>query len=287
MNLRTISLLLALLGAFALAGCSEHDATTPGASALTTVEKDAAEAIATDLGTDDGGLMDQLSDAVDFAGSVDLMVKSDGECEGLRNAVYDDATGTWTITIERERGEIDGVPYASFTRVYTLRFLDADGNPQERYLVDESVANTMEFNIVSGDGLHRTFRVEHTLDELVGQFVITDTHTDLVTINGTYLRSGSHHLDNDRFTRDHVSTLNLELVDVQAPRGAARDLSEAVSGTVTGTYEATITFVRGDDYTEREIYREFTVDLGDGEAVMQMSQERYRARLKTGELVDE
>jgi len=287
MNLRTISLLLALLGAFVLTGCSENDATTPGASAPVTAEKDAAEAIATDLGTDDGGLIDQLSDAVDFTGGVDLGAKSEGECEGLRDAVYDDVTGTWTITIERERGDIDGVPYASFTRIYTLRFLDALGDPQERYLVDESFANTIEFNIVSGEGLHRTRRVEHTLDELTGQFVITDAHTDMVTINGTYLRSGSHHLENRRFTRDHASTLNLELIDVQAPRGSARDLSEAVSGTVTGTYEATITFVRGDDYTEREIYREFTVELGDGEAVVQMNRNRYRARLKTGELVGE
>ena len=287
MNPRTITLLLALLGAIALTGCSDNDATTPDASVPATAEKDAAAVIATDLGSDDGGLVDQLSDAVAFAGGVDLGAKDSGDCEGLRDAVYDDATGTWTITIERERGDIDGVPYAAFSRVYTLRFLDAEGNPQERYMVEGSAANTIEFNIVSGDGIHRTFRVEHTLDPLEGQFVITDANTDLVTINGTYLRSGSHHLDNDRFTRDHVSTLNLELIDVKAPRGAARDLSEAISGTVTGTYEATITFVRGDDYTEREIYREFTIELGSGDAVMEMNQHRYRARLKTGELVDE
>jgi hypothetical protein len=58
---------------------------------------------------------------------------------------------------------------------------------------------------------------------------------------------------------------------------------------VTGTYAALITVQRGDDYTEREILREFTVELGDGEGLMTMEHNahRYRARLRTGELVGE
>jgi hypothetical protein len=284
MKFRTLTLMVAALGLLALVGCSEDDATSPGASTLATADKDAAEAIATDLGSDDGGLVDQLSDAVDFAGGIDLGAKAAGECEGLRDAVYDDATGTWTITIERERGEVGDVPYAAFTRVYTVRFLDAAGEPQERYDVDGSLANTIEFAIVSGSGLHATRRVEHALDALEGQFVIADAHTELVTINGTYLRSGTHSLANDRFSREHSGTLTLALTDVVAPRGAGRDLSAAVSGTVSGTYEATITVTRGDDYTEKEIYREFTVELGDGDAVMEMNRKQYRARLKSGEL---
>lgn len=288
MNVRTLTLMVALLGLIALAGCSENDATNPAATntaSLATADKDAAEAIATDLGSDDGGLVDQISDAVSFAGGVDMIAKSgDRQCEGLRDAAYDETTGTWTITIERERGEVDGVPYASFTRVYTVRFLDELGEPQMRYDVDGSLANTIEFNIVSGSGTHITRRVVHNLDELTGAFVVTDAHTDLVTINGTYLRSGTHSMSNDKFSREHASTLNVELIDVMAPRGSERDMSAAVSGTVTGTYEALITVTRGDDYSEKEIYREFTIELGDGDGVMEMSKKQYRLRLKTGEL---
>lgn len=286
MNVRTLFLMFTLLAAFALAGCSD-DTNTPEAIGIVSAEKDAAETIATDLGADDGGLVDQLTDAVSFAGGVDLSLKSADECEGLREADYDAATGTWTITIVRERGDPESLPYASFTRVYTLRFLDEMGEPQEHYMVDGEAARTIEFAIVSGEGEHLTMRVEQELLELAGQFVITDAHTDVVTINGTYTRSGVNELETDRFERTHTSTLNLALIDVVAPRGVGRDLSEAVSGTVTGTYEATITVTRGDDYSEREIYREFNIELGDGEAQVFMNRDRYRVRLKTGELIEE
>ena len=286
MNAKTLSLMLVLLIALALGGCSGDDPAAP--TATITAEKDAATAIAADLGADDGGLMDQLGDAVGFAGGADMFAMHGG-CEGLRNAVYDDATGTWTITVERERGDPDGVPYASFLRVYTLRFLDADGLAQQRYVVESDTARTIEFAILSGEGLHRTLRLEQTLLSLEGEFAVTNAHEPLVTINGWYARSGRNVLEVPRFLRTHDSTLQLELIDVVAPRGAGRDLAEAVSGTVTGTYEALITVTRGDAYTEREILREFTVELGDGEGLMTMarSAHQYRARLRTGELVGE
>jgi len=283
MSAKSIILVLAVL---AFAGCSsDNDPSAP--SQTYTAEKDAAAAIAADLGADDGGLVDQLSDAVGFAGALDVAAKSG--CEGMRDAVYDEATGTWTITIERERGVPDGVPYASFTRVYTLRFLDADGVPQMHYLVDGVAARTIEFAILSGSGVHRTFRVEQNLLALEGEFIITNADQELVTVNGWYLRSGSNLLEAPRFRRTHESTLQLTLADVVAPRGAGRDLAAAVSGTVSGVYDALITIERGDAYTEREIHREFTITLGDGEGLMTMARtgNRYRAQLRTGELVGE
>ncbi len=289
MTTRTLTaLLLTLFGLLALAGCSSDDPASPAVTAGVTAESDAAATIAADLGADDGGLIDQVNDAVTFAQGFDPSAKSGG-CEGLRDAVYDEETGTWTITVERERGDPDGVPYAAFTRVFMVRFLDAEGLPQMRYLEDGTAAVTIEFGILSGTGVRRTQRMEHNLLSLESAFVVTDADQDLVTINGTFARSAGTVLTNPALVRTHDSTLQLELMDVVAPRDAGRDLSLAVSGTVTGVYDALITFTKGDDYREREIHREFTVVLGDGEGAMTMGQTRnqYRLRLKTGELVGE
>jgi hypothetical protein len=280
---------LALLG---LAACSSDDPATPAAADLATAEKDAAATIAADLSSDQGGLLDQLGDAVLFAGGFDPALKFDREppadCEGLRDAVYDSASGTWTITIDRERGDPEGVPYHAFSSVFTVRFLDADGDAQMHYLSEDSVAaSTIEYAILEGTGVHRTRRGERELLSLVASFVITDADSEFVTVNGTYARSAAANHVNPRFERTHESTLQLELIDVVAPRGAGRDLAQAVSGTVTGTYDALITVTRGDDYLEREIHREFTITLGDGECLMDMNHHRYRARLHDGELIEE
>lgn len=289
---RLIILMLAAVGLLLLAGCSEDDPaapTDPAPTTSATAEKDAAATIAADLGADQGGLVDQIADAVGFAGQVGLADKSGGECEGMRNAVYDSTTGTWTITIDRERGDPEGYPYGSFTRVFTVRFLDAEGQPQMRYLEQGTAAATIEYAILSGTGVRRTRNMEHNLLSLEAAFVITGADQDLVTINGTWARSAGTLLENPRLVRTHDSTLQLELIDVVAPRGAGRDLAQAVSGTIVGVYDALITVTRGDDYLEREIHSEFTIVLGDGEGMMTMdgSRNRYRARLMTGELVEE
>ncbi len=287
-SIRLIFLMLAALGLLALAGCSSDDPATPAASSAVTAEKDAAEAIAADLSADDGGLLDQVADAVGMAGGINLALKA-SDCEGLRDAVYDETTGTWTVTVERERGDIDGVNYAAFTRVFTVRFLDADGVPQMHYMEDGVAAVTIEFAILSGSGVHRTQRMEQNVLSLEAAFVITGTDQDLVTINGTWARSAGTVLTNPQFVRTHDSTLQLELIDVVAPRSVDHDLAQAVSGTITGVYDALITVTRGDVYDEREIHREFTIDLADGEGMVTMDRTRnqYRARLKTGELIEE
>jgi len=281
---------IAALGLLALAGCSSDDPAAPAASTLATAEKDAAAQVAADLAEDQGGLVDQLGDAVLFAGGFDPALKTaDPVCDGLREADYDSTTGTWTITIERERGFPDGTPYHAFTRVFTVRYLDADGLAQMHYFSPDSVpASTIEFAILSGTGVHRTLRLDRQLLSLEASFVITNADSEYVTVNGTYDRAASADFTNPRFERTHDSTLHLELVDVMAPRRPTRDLADAVSGTVNGVYDATITVTRGDDYREQEIHREFSITLGgDGECGLHMGGHLYRARLRTGELIDE
>ncbi len=284
-SLRTI--LIALLAIVALlAGCGDDSTTAPNSPPLT-ADKDAAEAVAADIGSENGGLTDQLADlSISLDG---LNAAKDGPMipqNGFATRDYDETSGTWTVTIDRERGDPEGTPYHSFNRVYTLRFLDLDGESMQYRVVDEDTASTVEFNIVSGSGDHRTRRMERTLTELTGSLVVTNVNTEIVTVNGSYHRAAGHHLETPVFSRTLDGVLDFELIDVMLPRGARHNHAAAISGTITGTFVADITIERGDVYTVEHIDREFTIVLGEGEGDMLMNGRRYRLNLHQGELID-
>lgn len=287
MNRNSTLLSLALLLALALVGCSSDDPVSPtvGVPAATSATTDAAEAVAADLGDDNGGLVDQLSDAV--AAVETLGAAKDRVDHPFADSVYDDETGTWTVTVDRERESPNGFHSATMHRVYTVRFLDEAGEPMMYRVVDADTARTVEFDIVEGSGSHVNRRLSRTLNSLTGSFVIENVNTEMVTVNGTYARSATHHLETPRFSRTMDGTMSLALIDVVLPRAARRDLDQAVSGTLEGTITATITVERGDDYFEREIDESFTVILGDGEGDLELGGRRYRTNLCYGELIDE
>ncbi len=265
-----------------LAGCGD-DPVTP-ADTYATADADAAGIVAADIANDNGGMTDQIADLSAAVGGLD----ADKALPGPRfhDAVYDELTGTWTLTVERERGDSEGTPYAAITRVYTLRFLDAVGQPQQFRVVGGDTARTVEFNIVSGTGTHRTRHFEQNLDALSAAFVVTGVNTDLLTVNGAYSRDASNRFETPRFVRTLAGEFDAQLIDVTVPRGAGHDFSQAVSGTMTGTYVADITVERGEDYSERHIERSFTITFGEGEASINLNGHHYGAHMNTGELND-
>jgi hypothetical protein len=276
--------LLALFAlALMLAGCGSDDPASP-ADNDATANGDAAGIVAADVANDNGGMTDQVADLAVAVGG--LEADKTLPAGRFHDAVYDALTGTWTLTVQRERGEPDGTPYAAITRVYTLRFLDAVGQPQQFRVVGGDTARTAEFDIVSGTGTHRTHRFEQNLDALSGAFVITHVNTDLLTVNGVYSRDASNRFETPRFVRTLTGEFDAELIDVTVPRGAGHDFSQAVSGTITGTYVADITVERGNDYFERHIDRSFTITFGAGEASIDLGGQHYSANLATGELAD-
>ena len=286
---RKHSILLILLALFALlVGCSDDTVTPQGTTDTVTADKDAAEAVAADVGADDGGLTDQLEDlaiSIDGLGSAkaaNAMVPANG----FASRTYDELTGVWTIVIDRERGLPEGVPYASIERTYTMQFLNDLGEPMQYCVVDGDTASSMEFVIVSGTGLHRTRRLEQHLDALSGAFTVTGLNQALVTVNGSYHREAGNSLETPVFARTLDGVLDMDVIDVVMPRGPRQNFSAAVSGTLEGTFTADITITRGDDYTEQHIEREFSIVLGDGEATMAMNGSVYRMNLNLGELND-
>jgi hypothetical protein len=277
------AMILALSLTAMLTGCSSDDPAAPAASTAT-VDQDAADAMAADLAADSGGVTDQIADlstAIASLGAAKTVIH-----ERFHETVWDDATGTWTITVSRERGDPAGTPYGSMSRTYTLRLLNAMGEPQQYRIVGADTARTAEFAIVSGTGLHRTLLREHTLDELTGAFTVTGVETDLLTVNGAYHRAASNRLETLRFVRTLTGALDVELSDVTVPRALGVDFGAAVSGTIAGTYVADITVTRGDEYRERHIERDVVIVLGNGEATINCGGGAFRALLGTGELAD-
>jgi hypothetical protein len=285
-GLTLLALLLTLSLSVLLAGCGSDDPASP-IDTTATVNEDAAQAVASDVATDSGGVSDQLADlSMAIGGLGGAKSAPDGEfVQGrFRESVYDEITGTWTVTVAREQGFPEGTPYHAMSRVFTLRLLNAAGQPQQYRVVGADTAVTAEYNIVSGTGIHRTQRRTHNLDELSGEFLVTGVNSDMLTINGTYLRGASHSLETPRFSRTLVGVLDVDLIDVTVPRIMGANFNSAVSGTITGTWVADITVTRGDDYMEQHVEREITIVLGDGEAEINCGGGAFRALLGTGEM---
>lgn len=288
--LRLTTCLLALSLAALLAGCSSDDPISP-ADTTATVDKDAAQAVAADVATDSGGVTDQMNDVamvLDALGGAKAMVPGHPDTSWVRDrfreAIYDSLTGTWTITVAREIGFPEGTPYHAMSRVFTLRLLNAGGQPQPFRVVGEDTATTAEYAIVSGTGVHRTLLREHNLNELNGSFTITGLDEDLLVINGSYHRDASHALEAPRFSRTLDGVLDAVLTDVTMPRVPRSTFCDAISGTITGTWVADITVTRGEDYSEQHVERDITIVLGGCEAEIHCGGGLFRAPLGTGQI---
>lgn len=287
---RFAHLLLPALAALALVACQNDDPVSSNDSLNAT--EDAAESIASAVGADNGGATDQLSDVIELAGASGLQKPaevllgkySEPNTIASIDTSYDPVTGTWTLRLERERGNPNGIPYAEISRTYTYQFLNKTGQPQKYWKVGADTAYTIKFNIVEGTGTHRTRRLSQQLTGLSGSFTATGVNTRLVTINGTYFRSAVDTVTTRNAVRTLDHALNLTFTNVQGPRGSRLELSRKISGTVSGTYTAKVTFQRGESYGETTINRSFTINLGGGNATLNISGKNFEADLTSGEL---
>jgi hypothetical protein len=145
----------------------------------------------------------------------------------------------------------------------------------------------MIFRILYGRGYHRTpFRV-HRLDSLAGDWVVTNLNTPVVTVNGTYYRSGTDTLRTRNAERTHDNALSATFINVTRPRRGLAGTTDAISGTITGTYTATITFTNGDLYKERTVNKSFTIDLSGADAEINIEGRRFHSTWQRGEMQGE
>lgn len=267
-----------------LTGCSKDSPVDPTPTSGISAGSDAAESVAGAIGEQSGGMMDQVGDVIDLTRSITLGKASADDFIDQREATYDEATGTWTLVLQRERGVPGQVPYGYWERTFTFQFLNATGQPQKLYVTAGDTARTINFNIVDGDGYHKNRRVAHDLKELQGAFIVTDANKPMVTVNGTYHRAAVDTISTKNFTRTSDHVLDLTLTDLVGPRNSRRDLEQKVSGTISGTFHADIVFDGKRGYAEKTVDEEIYIVINNGQADIQVNGENYTGDLETGQI---
>jgi len=280
------SLLFIVVSALLLLSCSltNNDDKEP-----LTASRDAAECIASSVGLNTGGALDQISDVATMCAPNGLkeLENKYGKTYFVMTKSYDENTGIWSIHIERERGVTGYIPYAHFTRDYRVRFLNVLNQPQHYYIVDPDTARTVEFHIIRGTGRHQTRRISQQLDSLSASFTITNAHQANVTVNGTYYRAARDTIRGYNRTRISQNVLQLAFHDVVVPRNTGNNFCHGISGNVTGSFDADITFISGTAYAENHIHRDISIDFGSGKGnISFLTGKIYKADLYTGEVLD-
>jgi hypothetical protein len=268
-------------------GCEKKNATEVTFSDDSISNEEIALSVAASIGENTGGALDQFGDALDQTGSENmntLWKVSDTENIASHTAAYDSVRQMWIIHVVRERGNPSGPHYAYFERTYNLQFLDSNGDPQRRMIVDGDTACSVIFKIIDGDGRHTTPRLSQELKAISGNWLLTNTNLEMVTMNGSYYRAAVDTIFIPRGSRISDHTLNLTFTDVVGPRGTRRDLSQEVSGIVSGTYTATVTIIKCSTTIIREIQRNIYIVLGSGELNIQVNGEQFRFDPETCDL---
>jgi len=278
---------LATVAVIALSGCGGSNKSTGPSSGSASVDEDVATSIASDLGEDNGGLADQVNDLTALARPSGLQgAPGFATPQGVSASTptYDPGSGAWQWGFTREFSSNNGAYFAHVSRTYQWRFLKSSGQPQIAYIVGHDTAYSIEFAVLNGSGRHRTPHLSQTLTGLTCNLVATGTNTSTITVNGTCSRAALDTI----FTHNAVRTLDhgtqLTLTDVQCQRDAAGELWQSVSGTITGTFSANITFSSGDAYDEKTVNRDINISLGNGEAVIHFGGHIWNAGLRHGDL---
>jgi len=277
--------ILSVLSFLCLAACGDNDnVSTP--TTTPTADRDAAEAIASDIAYETGGTVDQIADVCMFA-NADGMTKMSSKYPDRSFVIqktYNTVTGVWTIHIERERGIAETIPYAYFSRDYTLQYLNASGIAQQHYVAGADTATTILFNVIQGNGRHITRRLSQQLNQLTAHWTVTNANQDIVTINGDYNRAAIDTLSywNRKRISDHALQLNIQ--DLTVPRGENVNVANTLSGHITGHFHADITFIQGTAYNEGVVDRDIDITIGSGQGNIVINGLTYRSDISSGEL---
>jgi hypothetical protein len=286
-----------------VSGCKRNDNPAEVQSTLSapTATDDAAESVAGALGANNGGALDQMGDVLEITTSaglqtdpVDLISRFEGRSSAAVQKQYDSTTGWWTLTLTRTRGIPGGTYYTSLTRVYQYQFLNRNGGFQKFWRTvnpDSSVdtAYSVHHIIKSGTGISHTRRMSQQLLSVTGEWIATGTNTPTITINtvnsSPFTQVGADTVTTGNSVRTLNYTLTMTFLNVTGPRGGRSTLSARTSGTINGTYHATVSLTRGSIYSERTIDRTFTVTLGSSKGMIAIDGRRYSADLDFGEVL--
>jgi hypothetical protein len=280
-------ILLSLIILLSFSACSEKEE-----EKVLTPDRDAAETISAALAIHPSGALDQLNDLCEILDVSDTskvetyFTQKYASRSVTVNKTYDEFTGYWTITVEKVRGDSLSIPFAHSKRIYKMQFLNANGAFQRHYITELDTARTVHFDIKHGEGTFKTRRITQELDSLSGSWIVTNAHKPMVTINGTYYKEATDTIRGWSRVRTSDHELELTFTNIVAPRGYSTSFYHAVSGTITGTFDALVTFISGTAYSETTIHRDINITLGSGRGIINTGTKQFTADLYLGELID-
>jgi hypothetical protein len=259
-----------------IAGCMKSSNPTETTTIDAESTTDAAQSISEAFSQYNGGAFDQIADVTNIAtedglpGDLMRLISGAGFPQSITKS-YDSVTGWWTVTINRNYST-KGQAYSSdYHRVYKYKYLNSQNALQKNYIVKNNgvpdTAYQIIQQIVEGTGESSSPRVSHKLLSLSGTWVVTDANKKTVTLNtlatAPYYRQAS---DTVNTVGGAVRTLNnsltVNLINVTGLRGSGLNWYEKSSGTISGTYHATVTFQKGATYRDTTIDKTFTITLG-------------------------
>jgi hypothetical protein len=275
------------ISACVLNGCSKNPnnpvAANDSGGQSAAISDDVADAVSDALASNNGGVLDQVNDVFELAGGVGIgsgagLGKVDGDSTAV-NRSYDSTAVAWTLSVFRQKS-VPPFSYGVWTRNYWYQF-SSNGQPQKFRVISAVVADNVKHKLTGGTGYFYTPRLVHHLRSISSDWSASNTNTDTVTINGTYTRAGVDTIlaaARKGTVLDH--SLSLTFVDVKGPRGSRLNRSEKTSGTIRGTYTATITAPGKVPVT---ITKTINITLGGGSASFSVDGSRYVADLATGD----
>jgi hypothetical protein len=300
--LNPISTIVVVLIAGLLFTSCKKNATGPVTDPALNSSQDAAESVANALGEDNGGVADQLGDISDATGSAGIQPQSpsvstaDAIAQTTTTAgdtvvkTFNSSDTSWTITVTRSRAGLFG-RQAGFTRTYFLKFINKNGVALPSYrtnTIPQDTAYTILFQVLRGSGYNITRRVSSHLLALTSNFVVTNANTSTITVNGTLTRSGTDTVLTLNGQRVLSHSLTMTFTNVTGPRaprfGMVARVPRATGGTITGTYTATVSVLRGDSYSERSFTKNFTVTFGSGTGSINVNGAHFTCDMMYGEI---
>lgn len=278
-ELRALSFFICTLLLFA--GCDSSS--TDDEVLDTETSTDVATTVALSVSAEDGGVADQLEDVVTLTNDA-ILSKQEGSHPTIQSSdpEYDTITGTWTVDISRERTSPNGERSVSYQRSYEYQFLNADGQPQQFFNTDSTLATTMIFRIISGSGQYSSPEVESGLNSLTADWTVSNADEDVFTVSGSYQRSGSSTIERALVTRTMDYAMVINQLEMNVPRGGVlRDFT----GTLSADYEA----MRNTNVenSERDVQVSVSVDItiDDNQVIIDIDRDRFVSTLDTGELI--
>jgi len=294
--LRGFLLLTAML---VFTNCQKDDSVSPDSTLYSS--EDAAEAIASNVSTESGGVTDQMSDLSDLATedgiqnlasgySAGSFAKSSGEFSAYESmkvmaidSSYDEGAGIWTITIAFERSNPVRELSANFYRKYTIQYL-TNSIAQKYFKVGETRADQIKFDIVEGTGELHSLRLDHSLKSLDGSWNANIGENSL-TVAGYYNRAAADTFKTRKAVRTLDYELSLEFAGLVIPAGQGDDLQDYLAGAaMSGHISADITITKGDETEQKSIDKDFTVAFLAKIFKVTVDGDQYSADTDSGEL---